>query len=142
MNDGTYHDKAEAFAAALVLQAAWPVLLVTAGLIAAPIIGLGGPRGAAISLVAWLLAAASGAAVIAFSALLVFDAWLFRLMASHASEAGGAAAVDDVLVRMRLKPTATAGRTLDQRIAGTSRLLMRQRLLLVLFVAAFVVAFR
>ena len=79
---------------------------------------------------------------LALSALLAFDALLFRLMASHASEAGGGAAVDDVLARMRLKPTAAGGRTLDQRMAGTHRLLVEQRIAFGLFaLASFVAAF-
>jgi len=142
MSGETYHDKAEAFAAGLMLQAAWPILLVVAALMAAPIIGLvAAPQTTPVA-VAWLVAATSAVATIALSALLAFDALLFRLMASHASEAGGCAAVDDVLARMRLKPTAAGGRTLDQRIAGTHRLLVEQRIAFALFaLASFVAAF-
>jgi hypothetical protein len=140
MSGETYHDKAEAFAAGLMLQAAWPVLLVVAALMAAPVIGLvAAPQTTPVA-VAWLVAAASAVAALAFSALLVFDALLFRLMASHASEAGGGAAVDDVLARMRLKPTAAGGRTFDQRMAGTRRLLARQRIAFGLFAVASLVA--
>jgi len=142
MSGDTYHDKAEAFATALMLQAAWPILLVVAALMAAPVIGLvAAPQTTPVA-VAWLVAAASAVATLALSALLAFDALLFRLMASHASEAGGGAAVDDVLARMRLKPTAAGGRTLDQRMAGTRRLLVEQRMAFTLFaVASFVAAF-
>ena len=140
MSGETYHDKAEAFAAGLMLQAAWPILLVVAALMAAPVIGLvAAPQTTPVA-VAWLIAAASAVATLALSALLAFDALLFRLMASHASEAGGGAAVDDVLARMRLKPTAAGGRTLDQRIAGTRRLLVEQRIAFGLFAVASVVA--
>ena len=141
MSGDTYHDKAEAFATALMLQAAWPILLVVAALMAAPVIGLvAAPQTTPVA-VAWLVAAASAVATLALSALLAFDALLFRLMASHASEAGGGAAVDDVLARMRLKPTAAGGRTLDQRMAGTRRLLVEQRMAFTLFaVASFVAA--
>ena len=142
MSGETYHDKAEAFAAGLMLQAAWPILLVVAALMAAPIIGLvAAPQTTPVA-VAWLVAAASAVATLALSALLAFDALLFRLMASHASEAGGGAAVDDLLARMRLKPTAAGGRTLDQRMAGTHRLLVEQRIAFGLFaLASFVAAF-
>ena len=141
MSGDTYHDKAEAFATGLMLQAAWPILLVVAALMAAPVIGLvAAPQTTPVA-VAWLVAAASAVATLALSALLAFDALLFRLMASHASEAGGGAAVDDVLARMRLKPTAAGGRTLDQRMAGTRRLLVEQRMAFTLFaVASFVAA--
>lgn len=141
MNSETYPEKAEAFAAGLMVQAAWPVLLIAAAIMATPIIGLAaGPQATALSAAAWLVAAASAVATLALSALLVFDALLFRLMASHASEAGGGAAVDDVLARMRLKPTAAGCRTLEQRIAGTRRLLSMQRIAFALFAAASLVA--
>lgn len=136
-----FPEKAEAFAAGLMLQAAWPILLVVAALMAAPVIGLVAAPQTTPAAVAWLVAAASAVATLALSALLLFDALLFRLMASHAGEAGGGAAVDDVLARMRLKPTAAGGRTLDQRMAGTRRLLAKQRIAFALFaVASFVAA--
>jgi hypothetical protein len=135
------HDKADAFAAGLMVQAAWPVLLVIAAIMAAPVIGtVAAAKATPLSAAAWLVAAAGAVATVAFSALLFFDALLFRLMASHASEAAGGAAVDDVLARMRLKPTAAGGRSLDQRIAGTRRLLAKQRIAFGLFAAASLVA--
>ena len=141
MKSDTYHDRAEAFAAGLMVQAAWPILVLAAALMAAPIIGVvAAPQVTPVSVAAWLIAAASAAATLAYSALLVFDALLFRLMASHASEAAGGAAVDDVLARMRLKPTAAGGRSLDQRISGTRRLLARHRIAISLFVAACLIA--
>ncbi|MER8604179.1 hypothetical protein NKH48_10465 [Mesorhizobium sp. M1233] len=134
-------DKAEAFAAGLMVQVAWPLLLIAAALLAAPVIGLAAaPQTSSLSAAAWLIAAAGAIATIILSALLLFDALLFRLMASHASEAGGGAAIDDVLARMRLKPTAAGGRSLDQRMAGTRRLLAKQRIAFSLFAAASVVA--
>ncbi|MBA1143352.1 hypothetical protein [Mesorhizobium neociceri] len=137
MNDEAYHDKVEAFAAGLMVQAVWPILLVVAAVMAAPVIGLvTGPQTTALSAAAWLVAAASAMITLALSALLLFDALLFRLMASHASEAAGGAVVDDVLARMRLKPTPAGGRSLDHRMAGTRRLLTRQRMALAVFVAA------
>lgn len=141
MNGENFPEKAEAFAAGLMVQAMWPILLVVAGVMAAPIIGLAAaPQTTALSAAAWLIAAASAVATLALSALLLFDALLFRLIASHATEAAGGAVVDDVLARMRLKPTAAGGRSLDHRIAGTRRLLTRQRLALAVFAAASLVA--
>ena len=139
--NGEYPEKVEAFARGLMVQAVWPILLVVAAVMAAPIIGLvAGPQTTALSAAAWLAAAASAVATLALSALLLFDALLFRLMASHATEAAGGAVVDDVLARMRLKPTAAGGRSLDHRMAGTQRLLTRQRMALAVFAAACLVA--
>ncbi|RUV63056.1 MAG: hypothetical protein EOS23_16875 [Mesorhizobium sp.] len=136
-----HRDKAEAFAASLMTQAVWPLLLVLAALVAAPFIAVAAqPQTTTLASAAWLVAAASGMVTLAVSALLVFDALLFWLMASHISEAAGGASVDDVLARMRVKPAAAGIRSLDRRIAGTQRLLMKQRIALGLFVAASAVA--
>ncbi|RWQ65043.1 hypothetical protein [Mesorhizobium sp.] len=134
-----HRDKAETFAAWLMTQAMWPLLLVLAALVAAPFIAVAAQPQATLA-AAWLIAAASAAATLAYSALLVFDALLFRLMASHASEAAAGAAVDEVLARMRLKPPSAGGRSLDRRMAGAHRLLAKQRIAIGLFVAASLVA--
>ncbi|TGV43202.1 hypothetical protein EN803_43185, partial [Mesorhizobium sp. M2D.F.Ca.ET.160.01.1.1] len=52
----------------------------------------------------------------------------------------GGAAVDDMLSRMRLKPAPPTPRPLDDRIAGTRRLLTRQRVAFAVFVVAFLTA--
>ena len=78
--------------------------------------------------------------MLALSALLAFDALLFRLMASHDDETSGGTAVDDMLARMRLKPTPSATRSLGDRMAGTSRLLFKQRAALALYAAALLAA--
>ncbi|WP_027154291.1 hypothetical protein [Mesorhizobium sp. WSM2561] len=136
-----HRDKAEAFAAGLMTQAVWPLFLVLAALAAAPVIAVAAqPQATTLAAAAWLVAAASGVVTLAVSALLAFDALLFWLMASHISEAAGGASVDDVLARMRVKPAAAGIRSLDRRIAGTQRLLMKQRIALGLFVAASLVA--
>ncbi|TIL57233.1 MAG: hypothetical protein E5Y79_25705 [Mesorhizobium sp.] len=136
-----HRDKAEAFAAGLMTQAVWPLFFVLAALAAAPVIAVAAqPQATTLAAAAWLVAAASGVVTLAVSALLVFDALLFWLMASHISEAAGGASVDDVLARMRVKPAAAGIRSLDRRIAGTQRLLMKQRIALGLFVAASLVA--
>lgn len=129
MSDAAYQDEAERFAAALLLQAAWPVALVALAVFAAP--AFAGTR-----LAAALVATAGGFVTIALSALLTFDALLFRLMASHRDETTGGVAVDDVLVRMRLKPAPRTTRTLAERIAGTRRILAWQRAAFVVFAGA------
>ncbi|RWO19854.1 MAG: hypothetical protein EOS08_22195 [Mesorhizobium sp.] len=136
-----HRDKAEVFAAGLMTQAVWPLFLVLAALAAAPVIAVAAqPQATTLAAAAWLVAAASGVVTLAVSALLAFDALLFWLMASHISEAAGGASVDDVLARMRVKPAAAGIRSLDRRIEGTQRLLMKQRIALGLFVAASLVA--
>jgi hypothetical protein len=141
MNANPYQDKAEALAAGLMVQAAWPLMVIAASLFAAPVIGLAAAaRATSLSAAAWLAAAVGAVATLAFSVLILFDALLFRLMASHDDEAAGGAAVDGVLARMRLKPMPAETRPLDLRIAGTRRLLMKQRLAFALFAAASLVA--
>lgn len=136
-----HRDKADAFAAELMTQAVWPLFLVLAALAAAPVIAVTAPpQATTLAATAWLVAAASGVVTLAVSALLFFDTLLFWLMASHISEAAGGASVDDVLARMRVKPATAGIRSLDRRIAGTQRLLMKQRIALGLFVAASLVA--
>ncbi|PTE08501.1 hypothetical protein [Mesorhizobium helmanticense] len=141
MKNQAFRDRAATFAAGLMVQAVWPLLVIAACVLATPVIGLtAGPRATPLSAGAWFVAAASALAILAFSTLILFDALLFRLMASHDSEAAGAGAVDDVLARMRLKPIPAATRSLDERIAGARRLLMKQRTAFCLFAAASLVA--
>ncbi|WP_246800972.1 hypothetical protein [Mesorhizobium amorphae] len=112
MSGSAYQDKAGAFAAGLMVQAAWPLLLIAACALATSVIGLAaGPQATPLSAAAWFVAAVGALTTLAFSMLILFDALLFRLMASHDNEAAGGAAIDDVLARMRLKPTPAATRS-------------------------------
>ncbi|MER8752706.1 hypothetical protein NKH57_26230 [Mesorhizobium sp. M1050] len=141
MTGNAYQDRVDRFARMLIQQAAWPTTLVVAANILAPLAA--SARGAFETLPAALAlstTAASAVAVLALSALLAFDALLFRLMASHEDEVSGGAAVDDMLGRMRLKPLPSTTRTLEDRMAGTGRLLFKQRAALALFVAALLAA--
>ncbi|UVK44750.1 hypothetical protein BPNPMPFG_000207 [Mesorhizobium sp. AR07] len=141
MTDNAYQERAEGFARMLMRQATWPAAFVVAATILAPLAA--SARGAfetSPAAVALSVAAASAVAVLALSALLVFDALLFRLMASHDDEAAGGAAVDEVLARMSLKPLQPTTRPLDDRMAGTHRLLFKQRAALALFAAALLAA--
>jgi len=141
MMDEAYQQRTAAFAAMLIKQAAWPAAIVIAGDSVAPLVtSARGAFQAPTAILALQVAAASAVAVLGLSALLVFDALLFRLMATHADEVCGGAAVDDILARMRLKPALSSSRPLDDRIAGTRRLLIRQRMALALFVVAFLTA--
>lgn len=124
MSDVAYQTQAGRFAAGLLLQAAGPVAIAAAMLVAAPFL----PDGSLDAHVAvQLVAIAAGIVTTALSALAVFDALLFRLMASYPDETAGGAAVDDVLARMRLKPAPTRIRTLAERTAGARRILAWQR---------------
>lgn len=141
MTDNAYQDRTDRFARRLMQQAAWPAALVVAANVLAPLAA--SARGAFESVPAALslsITAASAVAVLALSALLAFDALLFRLMASHDDETSGGTAVDDMLARMRLKPTPSATRSLGDRMAGTSRLLFKQRAALALYAAALLAA--
>ena len=141
MTGNAYQQSTDRFAGMLMRQAVWPAAIVVAANILAPLAA--SARGAFETLHAALalsLAAASSVAVLALSALLAFDALLFRLMASHDNEASAGAAVDDLLARMRLKPLPPTTRSLDQRMAGTRRLLTRQRMAFGLFVATLLAA--
>ncbi|QPC93763.1 hypothetical protein [Mesorhizobium sp. INR15] len=136
MTGNAYQDRTERFARMLMRQAAWPAALVVAANILTPLAA--SARGAFASRhadIALSLAAASAVAVLAFSTLLAFDALLFRIMASHGDDASGGAAVDGLLARMRLKPSPSTTRLLDDRMAGTRRLLFKQRIAFGLFVA-------
>lgn len=130
------------FSKTLVVQAAWPAAVVVIIALLARELGMasfGSLWWHAATILA-VGAVASGLATLVLSANLLFDAYLFRMIASHASVAEGCAAVDDLLARLRLKPRPTVSRVLDDRIAGTRRLIRWQRAALGLFVAAAVAA--
>ena len=82
-----------------------------------------------------LLVAAGLAACICIllSALLLFDARLFRMMATYADEQAGGAAVDAYLAARSLKPKPATVRPLAQRIAGAQGWAKRQRQFFILF---------
>jgi hypothetical protein len=117
------------------MQALWPLALLVAGCVA-HLLFAPAAHNSMLANAAQLAAVASGLAVFAFSTILVFDALLFRLMASYEDEWKGGAAVDDILARMRLKPTPPDIRSLIERAAGTRRLVARQRVALAVFILA------
>lgn len=129
--------EAALFSRFLLRQAGWGALaLAGAGLsLGLDIAGRSSvwSRPAVIALGAAL---ACGAGLLALSLRLGLDALLFRLIASHDDEVNGCRAVDEVLSRMRLRPRPDRVRGLAERIAGTRRLVLRQRILLAGFGAA------
>jgi hypothetical protein len=86
-----------------------------------------------------LLVVASGLVVLFLAAYMLFDAALFRLIASYTDEAEGCRAVDDFLARWHLRRFPQSTSMLDVRMAGTNRLLLKLHLAfavcLVLFAA-------
>ena len=92
-----------------------------------------------VSPLGWLLLLAFGLIVVAMTIHLLFDALLFRLASSHETEAAGVAAIDDVLSRMRLRTPDAAPRGLDRRIAGSRRIVWRQRFVLAVCLVLFAI---
>ena len=90
------------------------------------------------SLLIWSAFALSAAAALALSLYLLFDALLFRLLASYENEAAGCVAVDRFLARAGLRALPEESRPLAARMAGTMRLLNFQRAALLVFLALFV----
>ena len=86
----------------------------------------------------WFGFVMTGAAALALSAYLLFDAMLFRLLSSCENEAAGGIAVDRFLARAGLRKLPQTNRSLDERMAGTARLLNFQRATLLVFLALFV----
>ncbi|ULR45104.1 hypothetical protein [Rhizobium sp. K102] len=81
----------------------------------------------------WLLMLVFCGIVLALAIHLLFDTLLFRLAASHETEAAGLAAVDDLLSRMQLRKPDRTPPGLEKRIAGSRRIVWQQRLALVLY---------
>ena len=88
---------------------------------------------------AWWLLLAFCLLPLAVSVHLLFDAALFKLAASHESEAAGLAAIDDVLARMGLRSASPVPAPLADRLAGCRRLLRLQRVSLAVGVALYFV---
>ncbi|MBY5366444.1 MULTISPECIES: hypothetical protein [Rhizobium] len=99
-------------------------LIALLPLIVGPIIA--GYRGFAPSL-GWLSMLVCCVIVLALAVHLLFDALLFRLASSHETEAAGLAAVDDLLSRMQLRKPEKTPIGLEKRIAGSRRIVWRQR---------------
>ena len=97
-----------------------------------------GYRGFAPTL-GWLLMLVFCGIVLALAVHLLFDALLFRLVSSHETEAAGLAAVDDLLFRMQLRKPDRTLRGLDMRIAGSRRIVWRQRFALAISLVTFAI---
>jgi hypothetical protein len=91
-----------------------------------------------VSRLIWMGLIIAAAASLALSVYLLFDAMLFRLLASYENEAAGGIAVDRFLARAGLRPLPETSRTLTERMAGTARILNFQRAALLVFLMFFV----
>jgi hypothetical protein len=126
---------AEAFAAKLRVHALAGIALVGAALFGLPVfVDFQKP----LSLLFWSGFVLSAAAALALSLYLLFDAMLFRLMASYDNEAAGGIAIDRFLARAGLRKLPETNRALAERMAGTARILNFQRAALLVFLAHFV----
>jgi hypothetical protein len=91
-----------------------------------------------LSRLIWMGMIMAAAASLALSLYLLFDAILFRLLASYENEAAGGIAVDRFLARAGLRPLPEVSRTLSERMVGTARILNFQRAALLVFLMLFV----
>jgi hypothetical protein len=91
-----------------------------------------------VSLLLWIGLILSTAAALVLSLHILFDAMLFRLLASYENEDAGGIAVDRFLSRTGLRPMPETKRSLMERMAGTARLLNFQHAALLVFLAFFV----
>jgi hypothetical protein len=126
---------AQTFAAKLRMNAIGAIALTGAVFLGLPfIVDFQKP----LSVLLWLGMAAAAASVIALSLYLLFDAMLFRLLASYENEDSGGIAIDRFLSRTGLRKLPETNRALAERMAGTARLLSFQRAALLVFLALFV----
>ncbi|QEE43610.1 hypothetical protein FVA81_03000 (plasmid) [Rhizobium sp. WL3] len=77
--------------------------------------------------------------VLAFSIHLLFDTLLFRLASSYETETAGLAAIDDALLRMRIRRPDPNPRGLRQRISGSRRIVWQQRCALAICLVVFAI---
>jgi hypothetical protein len=126
---------APAFAARLRVNAAVVIVMTGAAFAVLPFLA---DFQKPVSRLLWIGLAASGGAALALSAYLLFDSMLFRLMATCENEAEGGIEIDRFLARAGLRALPETNRTMAERMAGTGRLLLFQRMALLVFAALFV----
>lgn len=105
------------------------VVLLAAPLLATP--------GTLVFSALWPLLWLSALIAAGICAHLLLDAALFRLIASHDDVGDGCAAVDNLLARVRLRAAPVGIRPLNERMAGSRRLIRRQRLAVTAVVVLF-----
>jgi hypothetical protein len=126
---------AQTFAARLRVNAFLSIALVGAVFLGVPLFT---DFQKPFSLVLWPGLMLAGAAALALSLYLLFDAMLFRLMSSYENDESGGIAIDRFISRTGLRKLPETNRTLAERMEGTARLLLFQRAALLVFLALFV----
>ncbi|PWV91850.1 hypothetical protein DEV92_105201 [Phyllobacterium myrsinacearum] len=106
------------------------VLMVATSLVA--------DKGGAVLAGLWPLMMMGGLITLALTGYLLFDAALFRFIASHEDELDGCKALDDMLARMRLRSRPEKTRPLRARISGTKSVLVKLHIAFAAFVTLFV----
>jgi len=139
MSASPHTDQPNAHARWSMIQAVWPLVILADLVVAAIFLGTSPALAGLLRVFLLALAVAGSLAVLVYSVILVFDALLFRVIASYDDEWKGAVAVDDILARMRLKPIPATTRSLADRVAGTRRLATRQRVALAAASAAMLI---
>jgi hypothetical protein len=124
-----------AFAIKLRVNAFGALALLGAAFVSLPYVG---DFQSPVSRLIWIGLIIAAAACLALSLYLLFDAILFRLLASYENEAAGGVAVDRFLARAGLRPLPEVSRPLAERMAGTARILNFQRAALLVFLMLFV----
>ncbi len=132
----TFQARAGAAAKGLRRQAVVVAVLAILALLLAPVLA---HKGGMISLT--LFAVICACAALALSALLAFDAALFRVMAGHADEDSSGRAVDAFLAQAELKGAPAETRSLADRLKGASRYAVLQLVAIALAWGALTVGF-
>lgn len=132
MSDGRHI--ARKFADALFYNAALSFALMAAIFLAIPVF----VEATGAMLFLWPAFILAAFATLGLSIYLVFDALLFRLISSYVDVESGCRAVDAYLRRTGLREEPETPRSLDDRIAGTRKMLNYQRAALLVFLALFV----
>ncbi len=88
----------------------------------------------------WVLFVAGGFSTACLGFYLCFEALLFRIIGSHEDGVSGGRAIDEFLDRAGLRATPNSPRSLSDRIAGTNRLLMYQRIATLVTLGIFAVS--
>ncbi len=95
-------------------------------------------KGGALFAGLWPLMMIGGLITLFLTGYLLFDAALFRFIASHEDELDGCKALDDILARMRLRARPEKTRPLNARISGTKSVLVKLHIAFAAFVTLFV----
>lgn len=123
-------ERAGHFAGKLLRQGLASLCVVGASFFVLPWMAKGDPFG---NPSLWVVFVALALLTLGLSLYLCFDAVLFRLFASGPDETSAGTAVDVFLASTKLRVRSSSERSLDERMAGTMRLIWLQRAALLAF---------